>query len=56
MQVIFGDASLYAGIGYILGGSCVDTGQKWNSAPSQIVTDNATGRQINGKALYKHNH
>lgn len=46
-QVVLGDAPMYAGIGYILGGIPVwFLGKKWNDQPARTFTDNATGQQV----------
>ncbi|MCB0638752.1 MAG: hypothetical protein KDC54_19120, partial [Lewinella sp.] len=50
MQVIFGDAAMYAGIGYLLGGIPVwFLGKKWNAVPGRVLVDPKTGQQVEVK-------
>lgn len=51
LQIIFGDDSMYAGIGYLLGAIPVwFLGQRLNTGVGQTVVDPNTGQQMVQKA------
>lgn len=51
LQIILGDDSIYAGIGYLLGAIPVwFLGKRLNAGVGQVVVDSQTGQQMTQKA------